>query len=132
MSDSLKQSTDSPLIAADKVQGTAVFDRQGERLGTVKDIYIDKRSGHAEYASMSVGGVLGVGVRYHPVPWAILDYDTDMDGFVIDIDKDTLEAAPAYGDEDLESADFGWREAVIDYFAMRGSSVPGAEFGPLG
>jgi sporulation protein YlmC with PRC-barrel domain len=119
MSDTLKQSTDSRLIAADKVQGTAVFDRRGERLGTVKDIYIDKRSGQAEYASMSVGGVLGVGARYHPVPWEILDYDVDKDGFVVDLDKDALEAAPAYADEDLDAADYGWRTEVIDYFSTR-------------
>jgi uncharacterized protein YrrD len=121
MSDTLKQSTDSRLIAADRVQGTAVFTRNGERLGTVKDIYIDKRSGHAEYASMAVGGVVGIGAQYHPLPWSILDYDTGKDGFVVDLDKDSLEATPAYGDEDLNAADFGWRNEVTDYFNSRGT-----------
>jgi uncharacterized protein YrrD len=120
MSDTLKQSTDSALIAADKVQGTAVFNRTGERLGTIKDIYIDKRSGKAEYASMAAGGVLGVGAKYHPVPWSFLDYDTDKDGFVVDLDKDALEATPAYEEDALYAENTPWRGEVTDYFGARG------------
>jgi uncharacterized protein YrrD len=116
MSDSLKQSTDSALIAADKVEGTAVFDRNGERLGVIKDIYIDKVSGHAEFASMSVGGVLGVGARFHPVPWSMLDYDTQKDGFVVGLEKAALEETPAFGEEDLSEPDYAWRGEVTDYF----------------
>ena len=33
------------LIASDKVEGTAVYNRQGERLGTVYNLMIDKYSG---------------------------------------------------------------------------------------
>src|SRR5579871_842292 len=124
MSDTLKQSTDSALIAADKVQGTAVFDQQGERLGTIKDIYIDKVSGKAEYAAMAVGGALGIGAKYHPVPWSMLDYDTDKNGFVVPLDKDSLEATPAYGEDALYAADYPWRGEVTDYFQGAEGSRP--------
>jgi hypothetical protein len=119
MSDTLKQYTDSRLIAADKVQGTPVYDRQGEKLGTVKDIYIDKLSGQAEYASLALGGVLGVGAQYHPIPWSILDYDTAQHGFVVDIDKRVLEASPAYEDERLAAADDAWGGEVTTYYDDR-------------
>src|SRR5258706_113840 len=35
----------SPLVAADKVQGRGVFNLQGDKLGSIKDIYLDKISG---------------------------------------------------------------------------------------
>jgi sporulation protein YlmC with PRC-barrel domain len=63
------------LIAASKVEGTAVYNRQGEALGSVYDVMIDKRSGDVSYAVMSFGGFLGIGKSYHPVPWNMLEYD---------------------------------------------------------
>ena len=40
------------LIASDKVEGTAVYSRDGERLGSVLSIMMGKHSGKAEYAVM--------------------------------------------------------------------------------
>ena len=41
--------TDHRLIASDKVEGTAVYNRQREKLGSVHKFMVDKRSGGAEY-----------------------------------------------------------------------------------
>ena len=43
------------LIASNKVEGTAVYNRQNERLGSVYNFMVDKRSGQVEYAVMSLG-----------------------------------------------------------------------------
>ena len=56
------------LIASDKVEGTAVYDRQSNHLGSVYNVMIDKFSGQVAYAVMSFGGFLGIGERYHPLP----------------------------------------------------------------
>jgi sporulation protein YlmC with PRC-barrel domain len=45
--------TSGTLIAADKVKGTNVYNRTGEKLGSINDIMIDKISGRAIYAVMS-------------------------------------------------------------------------------
>ena len=84
------------LIASDKVEGTAVYNRQGERLGSVYNFMVDKRSGQVEYAVMSFGGFLGIGDSYHPLPWKALTYDTGQGGYVVDLDKDRLQGAPSY------------------------------------
>jgi uncharacterized protein YrrD len=124
MSDPMKQSTDSALIAASKVEGKAVYDTGGERLGTVKEIYIDKLSGEVEFAALAFGGVLGVGAKFHPLPWTALDYDTDKDGFVVDIDKSALEASPSYEQDRLTGADYGWGAEVRDYYSNLGGGGP--------
>src|SRR3546814_13916098 len=64
------------LIASNKVEGTAVYNRQGERLGSVYNFMVNKREGTVEYAVMSFGGFLGIGESYHPLPWKVLTYDT--------------------------------------------------------
>jgi hypothetical protein len=96
--------TAGTLIAAEKVKGTDVYNRAGEKLGSVEDIMIDKVSGRAIYAVMSFGGFLGMGEKHHPLPWATLKYDTQKGGYVVNLDKKQLEGAPNY-DRDSE---FKW------------------------
>ena len=67
--------TSGRLIAASKVNGTAIYDASGEKIGNVYDIMLDKTSGKADYAILNVGGFLGMGGRYHPLPWNQLTYD---------------------------------------------------------
>ena len=47
------------LIASDRVEGTAVYNRQGDNLGTIKNFMVGKRDGRVHYAVMSFGGLLG-------------------------------------------------------------------------
>jgi sporulation protein YlmC with PRC-barrel domain len=107
------------LIAAAEVQGTSVYNRAGEKLGSVEDIMIDKVSGKAEYAVLSFGGFLGMGVNEYPIPWAKLTYDPRMGGFVVDIDKRILENAPVYA-EDASWGDSDWRLVDQHYSALLG------------
>jgi sporulation protein YlmC with PRC-barrel domain len=96
--------TSGSLIAAEKVEGTDVYNMQGEKLGTVDDIMLDKVSGKAIYAIMSFGGFLGIGEKYHPLPWSTLNYDESKGGYVVNLDKKMLEGAPTY---DMNE-DFRW------------------------
>ena len=84
------------LISSDKVEGTSVYNRNGENIGTINHLMIDKVSGQVEYAVMSTGGFLGIGESYHPLPWRILSYDTALGGYVVDLDRHRLEGAPTY------------------------------------
>lgn len=122
MSDPMNQSTDSLLIAASKVEGRAVFDSAGQKLGVVKDLYIDKESGEVEFAALAFGGVLGMGEKYHPVPWRMLDYDTDLDGFVIDVDRQAVETSPAY-ERDWLTGDRSWGGEVRTYYMGLGGGA---------
>jgi hypothetical protein len=96
--------TSTKLIGAGKVKGTNVFNAAGEKLGTVDDIMIDKIGGRAIYAIMSFGGFLGMGEKYHPLPWSTLNYDTSKEGYVVKLDKKQLQEAPNFD----RTAGFGW------------------------
>jgi len=84
------------LIASDKVEGTAVYDRNGTKLGSVYNFMVNKRSGQVAYAVLSFGGFLGMGSSYHPLPWNQLTYDPAQGGYVVDLTKEQLEGAPTY------------------------------------
>jgi hypothetical protein len=45
---------------------------------------------------MSFGGFLGLGAEYNPLPWSLLKYDSSLGGYVVDLGRDQLEAAPGY------------------------------------
>ncbi len=82
--------TSGSLIAAEKVNGTDVYNMNGDKLGNVDDIMTDKVSGKAIYAVMSFGGFLGIGERQHPLPWSALTYDESKGGYVVNLDKRQL------------------------------------------
>lgn len=84
------------LIRSTKVKGTDVYNDDGEHLGHIDDVVLSKREGRVVYAIMSFGGFLGLGERYHPLPWDKLDYDPNRGGYVVTVSRAQLEGAPSY------------------------------------
>ncbi len=96
----LDQDETFSIIASDKVEGTAVFDSTGEKLGTVRKIMIGKFNGQVRYVVMGFGGLFGMGENNYPLPWDSLDYDTKLDGYKMKtLTKDKLDKdkAPSFG-----------------------------------
>jgi sporulation protein YlmC with PRC-barrel domain len=86
------------LISAGKVQGTPVLAPDGQALGEIYDVMLEKRTGRIAYAVMSFGGVLGLGKKYHPLPWLALKYVPDAGGYVVGIPVEDLEKGPTIND----------------------------------
>jgi sporulation protein YlmC with PRC-barrel domain len=91
---------DPSNIEASKVNGTNVYNRVGDKLGSVHDLVIGKRDGKVKYAILSFGGFLGMGEDYYPLPWEMLDYEEYKGGYVCDLDKEKLEAAPSFSNNE--------------------------------
>jgi len=106
------------LIASNKVEGTAVYNRNGDRLGSVYNFMVDKRSGKAEYAVMSFGGFFGIGEEFHPLPWDMLTYDTDKGGYVVDLDKKLLEGGPRFSADKEPTYDRSYGQQVYGYYGV--------------
>jgi sporulation protein YlmC with PRC-barrel domain len=88
--------TASSVISSDKVNGTAVYNPNGEKLGSIDHLMIDKLSGQVRYAVMEFGGFLGIGTDRYPLPWNSMKYDTGLEGYVVSLSKEQLEIAPRY------------------------------------
>ena len=108
----------SPVISSDRVEGTTVYNRAGEKLGSIDYLVIDKLSGTVRYAVLEFGGFLGMGSDRYPLPWSALKYDTAKDGYVAPLDKATLEGAPRYAADDRPDYDDEYGRGIYGYYRM--------------
>jgi sporulation protein YlmC with PRC-barrel domain len=104
-------------IRAKKVIGTSVKDASGATIGRVEDLVLDKLSNNIMFAIVGFGGFLGMGEKFHPLPWSTLDYDETEGGYVVNLTRQQLEAAPAYSMDELTRGDgTQFRDRVYDYY----------------
>ena len=82
-------------IRASRVIGTRVKNAAGETIGEVEDIILDKLSNQVMFAVVSFGGFLGIGEKYHAIPWASLDYQPEEAAYVVAYTKEQLQSAPS-------------------------------------
>lgn len=105
------------LISSRRVEGTAVYNRADERLGTIHSVMIEKRSGKVAYAILSFGGFFGLGEHVHPMPWEVLTYDVDLDAYVVDLTREQLENAPTLRLDEADRPRAKDYEEVSGYYA---------------
>src|SRR6202165_6386707 len=72
------------LIASDRVEGTAVRRPNGDKIGHIERLMIDKISGKVSYAILSFGGFLGIGTNLLPLPWGRLNYNPIFEAYELD------------------------------------------------
>ena len=108
-------------ILASKVKGTAVYNEAGEKIGTVEDVVLDKTSNQIMFAALGFGGIMGIGEKYYPIPWSLLQYNKEKGGYVVPLNKERIEKAPAYELKDLTKHDGSLgnvREKTYSYYKV--------------
>lgn len=104
-------------IRSSRVIGTDVYSTNGDKIGEIEDIMLNKMDNQIMFAVVSFGGFLGMGEKYHPMPWSVLDYNPDRNGYVVPFTKEQLEQAPAESLSDLTKNDgTGARNAAFDHY----------------
>jgi hypothetical protein len=105
--ETLKAEETTDLISSEKVDGTTVYSRDGDKLGSIHHIMVGKRDGRVRYAVLSFGGLFE-GDRYYPLPWGALTYSTELDGYEVALEKDELKNSPSFerGAEPTYDADY--------------------------
>jgi hypothetical protein len=102
------------LIGSDKVEGTAVYGTDGNKIGSIDRVMIGKQDGKVSYAVLSFGGFLGIGDEHYPLPWQSLKYDTRLGGYVTGVTEAQLKGAPKYSG----AGDYDWSRSrsINDYY----------------
>ncbi|MGH6754925.1 MAG: PRC-barrel domain-containing protein [Bradyrhizobium sp.] len=110
------------LIGSDKVEGTAVYGADGEKIGSIERVMLDKRSGQVSYAVLAFGGFLGMGSEHYPLSWSTLKYNTELGGYQVGLTEDQLNGAPKYAAEDEWDWDDPERVRAVDaYYGPQGA-----------
>ena len=95
----------------------AVRSRDGDKLGHVYSFMVNKRSGQAAYAVLSLGGFLGMGKSYYPLPFGLLSYDPAADAYVVTIDRRLLEGGPSWANN-APVFDQAYADRVASYYGV--------------
>lgn len=107
-------------IRASRVIGTNVLNTAGEKIGTIEDIMLDKMSNDIMFAVIGFGGFLGVGEKFHAIPWSVLDYEPNEGGYVVPFSREQLEGAPVHSIDDLTGKDsHKARDASYEYYKVQ-------------
>jgi hypothetical protein len=106
------------LIGSDKVEGTPVYRPDGNRVGQIERVMIDKLSGRIAYAVMSFGGFMGLGEDYYPLPWSLLTYNPKLGGYEVNIGEEQLKGAPKFGRDQAWDASPAGGKRVFDHYGL--------------
>lgn len=106
------------LVISGLKQKLKAYGRDNKELGTAEYFVTDMFSGQTEYAVLSFGGFLGIGQKYHPVPFAFLRVSTDGAGYIIDVDKTLLDGSPSYRNDDAPVFDEAYGQRISSYYAV--------------
>ena len=106
-------------IRATRVIGTEVYNTAGDSIGTIEDVMLEKTTNGIMFAVIGFGGFLGIGEKFHAIPWSVLDYEKSRGGYIVPFTKDQLKAAPAHSINEL-TGDNGKaaRDASYDYYKV--------------
>ena len=98
------------MVPSDRVEHVAVHSRDGDRLGIIERLMLDKVSGTVTYAVVKTGGLLG-NHHYYPVLWNALRYDPTRQVYEIDLTMSELRAGPSEFDDET----FDWGDRSRSY-----------------
>ena len=122
MSDTVAQ-TPTQLLVQANISGTMkVESRDGDAVGTVYAFMVHKGTGRATHAVLSLGGFLGMGKSFYPLPFALLQFDAVRDLYVVTIDKRVLEGGPSWSNN-APVFDQAYADRVASYYGVSAANL---------
>jgi len=104
------------LWSANESIGANVVSANGESLGKVEDIVLDRDKNRVAYLIVSYGGLLGFGNKHFAVPWQAFGRTADRD-LSLNIDPEQLKNAPGFDKGTLpNTADPQFHEGVHSFY----------------
>ena len=109
------------VLTATSIIGDSVENKQGEKIGKIKDIMLNTEDGRIQYLIIEFGGFMGFGEKLFAVPFSALTLNGKNVDFVLNMEKEFLEKAPGF---DVNH----WPETNSHYFDV--NSYWGSFMGP--
>ncbi len=105
--------------ASEEVVGVSVENPQGDDLGEIKELMIDKHSGMVQFVVLDFGGFLGMGNKLFAMPWELFSYNNERNCFIIAVEKDKLEKMKGFdGEKWPNMADPTWSSNLYHQFGL--------------
>ncbi len=110
------------LVQANLAGSMKVEGRDGDHLGAVHALMVHKGSGRSTHAVLSLGGFLGMGKSYYPLPFDLLQFDAVRDLYVVTIDRRLLEGGPSWANN-APVFDQAYADRVANYYGVPGEAL---------
>ena len=127
-----QSTTSTSYIQTSKFIGRPVKSAQGDEIGTVKDIVLDRNTGCLAYTVLSTTGGGGGGAQVSgggkmvAVPWAVYSPSTDLNVLTVTVDRNRIYNAPVFDYARIE--EYSRPDYITNVYSYYGVS-PGAAVG---
>src|SRR5947207_619469 len=120
--------TQSTTVQVSKLVGTKVKSSQGEEIGVVKDVMIDRSTGCMAYTVLATGegGARARGGKFVAVPWAVFSPTSDVSALTVTVDRERIYSAPVFDYARID--EYSRPDYITNVYSYYGVS-PGAEVG---
>lgn len=105
------------LVQANLAGTMKVEGRDGDHLGSVHAFMVHKGSGRTTHAVLSLGGFLGMGKSFYPLPFELLRFDPVRDQYVVTVDRRLLEGGPSWANN-APVFDQAYADRVASYYGV--------------
>jgi len=116
-------------VQASKIVGTKVKSSQGEEIGVIKDVVLDRNTGCMAYTVLSTGGTgarVSAGGKMVAVPWAVYSPTSDLSELTVTVDRERIYSAPVFDYARIE--EYSRPDYITNVYSYYGVS-PGAAVG---
>src|SRR6516225_5569639 len=92
------------LVPSDRVEAAVVYGPDGQKIGTIERLMLEKLSGTVAYAVVKCGGVLKGHIHHYPLPCGSLKYNATREAYETDVSLEQLRSGPS----ELNGEAFDW------------------------
>ena len=110
------------LIQSNVAHSLKIESRDGDSVGSVYSFMVHKGTGKVTHAVLSLGGFLGMGRSFYPLPFALLDFDPVRDLYVVTIDRRLLEGGPSWANN-APVFDQAYADRVASYYGSNSEDL---------
>jgi sporulation protein YlmC with PRC-barrel domain len=96
------------------IRGLEVYDANGEQIGSVEDLYVDRDSSLPRFLEVSAGGFLGIGKKHFLIPIEEVSRDIDADRVTVNQPRDKVVESPDFDPDDVSNPDV--QRAIRAYY----------------
>jgi sporulation protein YlmC with PRC-barrel domain len=107
--------TDFRLEAPEQdIRGLDVYDNEGNKIGDVKDLYVDEAERKVRFLDVGAGGFLGIGEKHFMIPVEAVT-DVGEDRVTIEQDTEKVTSSPPF-DTDVVPPAADYQREVYSYY----------------
>ena len=96
------------------IRGLEVYDVNGEQIGSVEDLYVDRDSSLPRFLEVSAGGFLRIGKKHFLIPIEEVSRDIDADRVTVNQPRDKVVESPDFDPDDVSNPDV--QRAIRAYY----------------